>query len=233
MSQDKKSGGVWRAQWKGYMGHLCHQHDCSVMCRHWQAAKERHLSWREARASITLSWLRNPWTEFLLLWMNGAREVFWAHMVMFYFSAASNQPRSSESSLEYEKELPVTSHFLVQQRIKKRWGRGNSTCFGHLCFVVILGWVSLFLLLTSRLLYVPAKKGDNVVGFPQSLLLSGGFSLRYCISGSGRSSGAWSGWDCWPEEMCVNAVTHCFQGIGNHQESQKMLHFITTLWEFS
>lgn len=152
--------------------------------------------------------------------MNAAREVFWAYM--FYFSAASNQPRPSEPFLEYEKGLPVTACFLMQQGIKKRWGRGNRTYFGHLCFVVILGCVSVFLLLTSRLLYMPAKKGDNMVGFPQRLLLSGGFSLEYCVSGSGRSSGAWSGWDCWPEGMCVSAATHCFQGIGtNHRESQK------------
>lgn len=59
--------------------------------------------------------------------MNGAREVFWAHMFMFYFSAASNQPRPSESSLEHEKELPIPACFLMQQG--KRKGEAEET--GH------------------------------------------------------------------------------------------------------
>lgn len=86
-----------------------------------------------------------------------------------------------------------------------------------------------FCLLTahSRLLYVPPKKGDNVVGFPQSLFLSGGFSLEYCVSGSGRSSGAWWGCGCWPEEMCVRTVTHCFQGPGNKPSRKPEKCFIS------
>lgn len=225
ISQDRKSGGVWRAQGKGYMGHLCHQHDCSVMCRHWQAAKESHVSWREPWAApLSAGWEGesiNRIPSALDEWSKGG---FLGPRVYVLLQCCHKPTKTLSILSEVWKRTSHHGLFSLATRNKKvrqrkKWGRGKRKCFGHLFFVVILVCVSVFLLLTSRLLNMPAKKGDKVVGFPQSLLLSGEFSLEYCVSGSGRSSGAWSGWDCWPEEIYVSAVTRCFQ------ESQKNASF--------
>lgn len=183
LSQGKKSGGVCRARWKEHTGHLRHRHGCGVMCRHGQRAEEEHVSWGVPWASISL-WIGGEEESIdiissSLVTVKCVEQGRFSGLTCLCFTSALTQTDQEAGNplWRMKKCFLITACFLMQQG-KERWGRGNRTCFRHLCFMVMLGCVSAFLVLVSSLLYVPAKKGGNVVGFPQSLILSGRFSLE-------------------------------------------------------
>lgn len=82
--------------------------------------------------------------------------------------------------------------------------------------MVILGCVSAFLVLVSSPLYVLVKKGGNVVGFPQSQLLSGRLALKIlCLVAVEEAVEHDQGVITDLKKCVLSAETRCLQGIGN------------------
>lgn len=143
------------------------------------AEEDGSVVWTAVSKHLSLGWWRRRIHKhndfFHYSEIRGAREVFWAHVNV-----------SPPCCLKPIKNLGILSEvwksdflpLLVFSCDKENWGRGNRTCFGHLWFMVMLGCVSTFLVLVSSLVHVPDKMGGNMVGFSQSLLLSGRFALE-------------------------------------------------------
>lgn len=221
LSQDRKSGGVWRAQGKGYMGHLCHQRDCSVMCRHWPAAKVSPVSWREPWAALLSAGSEeesiNRVPSALDEWSKGGFLGSCVYVLLQWCLKPTKTLRIlsgvwKRTSRHGLFSLATRNNKKVRQRKQNmHWALilcGNP----GLCFCLFTAYFKTFK-------YASQKGWQKWLASPRAYSWVEDFLWNIVFYGCGRSSGAWSGWDCWPEEICVSAVTHCFQ------ESQKNAWF--------
>lgn len=202
------------------MGCLHQQHGCGVMCRHGQRAEERQVSWGELWASISLG--AGGEEESIDIISSSLVTVkcmgqgrFSGLMCLCFASVLPQTNQEPGNPLwSMKKCFLITVCFLMQQG-KEGWGWGNQACFGHLCFMVMLACFCLLSACFQAFYMGQPRKVAMWSASHKAYSWVGDLLWKYCVSGSGRSSGAWSGCDHWPEEMCVSAETHCLQGIGN------------------